>query len=73
MADHILRSQQRDMESPATIKGNVGDIPQKHTTAEITHLVETYGKANSNTCPPPDQPDTLTLDEPSHGPAQQLT
>ena len=73
MADHILRSQQRDMESPATIEGNVGDTPQKHTTANITRLVETHGEANSNTCPPSDRPNTLTLDEPLHGPAQQLT
>ncbi|KAI9754665.1 MAG: hypothetical protein M1815_005485 [Lichina confinis] len=73
MADHILRSQQRDMESPATIEGNIGDTPQKHTAADITRLVETHGEANSNTCPPSDQPNALTLDEPSHGPAQQLT
>ena len=73
MADHILHSQQRDMESPATIKGNVRDMTQKHTTADIAHLVETHGEANSNTRPPSDQPDALTLDEPSHGPAQQLT
>ena len=73
MADHILRSQQRDMESPATIKSNVGDTPQKHTTADIARLVETHGEANSNTHPPSDQPDALTPDEPSHGPAQQLT
>ena len=73
MANHILRSQQRDMESPATIKGNVGDTPQKHITADVARLVETHGKANSNTRPPSDQPNTLTLDEPSYGPAQQLT
>ena len=73
MADHILHSQQRNMESPATIKGNVGDMPQKHTAADIARLVETHGEANSNTCPPSDQPDALTLDEPLHGPAQQLT
>ena len=73
MADHILHSQQRDMESPATIESNVGDTLQKHTTADIAHLVETHGKANSNTCPPSDQPDMLTMDEPLHGPAQQLT
>ena len=73
MADHVLHSQQRDMESLATIEGNVGDTPQKHIAADITLLVETHGKANSNTCPPSDQPDTPTLDEPLHGPAQQLT
>ena len=73
MANHILHSQQHDMESPATIEGNVRDTPQKHIVADITRLVETHGKANSNTCPPSDQPDTLTLDEPSHRPAQQLT
>ena len=73
MADHILHSQQRNMESLATIEGNVGDTPQKHTTADIARLVETHGEANSNTCLPSDQPDTLTLDEPSHGLAQQLT
>ena len=73
MADHILHSQQRDMESPATIEGNVRDTPQKHTTANITCLVETHGEANSNTHPPSDWPDMLTPDEPSHGPAQQLT
>ena len=61
------------MESPATIESNVGDTPQKHITANITCLVETHGKANSNTCSPSDQPDTLTLDEPLHEPAQQLT
>ena len=72
MADHILRSQQRDMESLATIEGNVRDTPQKHITADITHLVETHGEANSNTRLPSDQPDALTPDEPSHGPAQQL-
>ena len=73
MADHILHSQQRDMESPATIEGNIGDTPQKHTAANIALLVETHGEANSNTCPPSDQPDMSTLDEPLHGPAQQLT
>ena len=73
MANHILRSQQRDIESPATIEGNVGDTPQKHTAADVARLVETHGKANSNTCPPSDWPDVLTLDEPLHGPAQQLT
>ena len=73
IADHILRSQQRNMESLATIEGNVGDTPQKHIAADVTHLVETHSKANSNTCPPSDQPDTLTLDEPSYRPAQQLT
>ena len=73
MANHILRSQQRNMESPATIEGNIGDTPQKHTTADIAHLVETHGEANPNTRPPSDQPDALTPDEPSHGPAQQLT
>ena len=61
------------MESPATIEGNIGDTPQKHTTADVTRLVETHGEANSNTCPPSDWPDVLTLDEPLHGPAQQLT
>ena len=61
------------MESPATIKGNIRDMPQKHTMADIAHLVETHGKANSNTCPPSDQPDMLMLDEPLHGAAQQLT
>ena len=39
------------MESPATIKGNIGDMLQNPTTANIAHLVETYGKANSNTYP----------------------
>ena len=73
MADCILRSQQRNMESPATIEGNVGDTLQKHTTADVARLVETHGEANSNTCPPSNQPDVLTPDEPSHGPAQQLT
>ena len=73
MADHILRSQQCDMESPATIEGNVRDTPQKHITADIVRLVETHGEANSNTCPPSNQPDILMLDEPLHGPAQQLT
>ena len=73
MADHILRSQQRNMESPATIEGNIGDTPQKHTTANIACLVETHGEANSDTCPPSDQLDVLELDEPSYGPAQQLT
>ena len=73
MANHILHSQQGDMESPATIESNIRDTPQKHTTANVAHLVETHGEANSNTHPPSDQPDTLTLDEPSHGPAQQLT
>ena len=73
MADHVLCSQQRDMESPATIEGNIGDTPQKHTTANIALLVETHGEANSNTCLPSDQPDAPTLDEPLHGPAQQLT
>ena len=73
MADHVLRSQQRNMESPATIEGNIGDTPQKHIVADITLLVETHGEANSNTCPPSDQPNTPTLDELSHGPAQQLT
>ena len=73
MADHILRSQQCDMKSPATIEGNVRDTPQKHITADITLLVETHGEANSNTCPPSDQPNTPTLDELSHGLAQQLT
>ena len=73
MANHILHSQQHDMESPATIESNVRDILQKHTTANIVLLVETHGKANSNTCPPSDWPDTPTLDEPLHGPAQQLT
>ena len=73
MADHILHSQQHDMESPATIKSNIRDTPQKHITADIAHFVETHGEANSNTHPPSDQPNTLTLDEPSHGPAQQLT
>ena len=61
------------MESPATIEGNIGDMPQKHITADVAHLVETHGEANSNTCPPSDWPNTLTLDEPLHGPAQQLT
>ena len=61
------------MESPATIEGNVRDTLQKHITADIAYLVETYGKVNSNTCLPSDQPDTPRLDEPSHGPAQQLT
>ena len=73
MADHILHSQQHNMESLATIEGNVGDTPQKHTTADITLLVETHGEANSNTRPPSDQPNAPTLDEPLHGPAQQLT
>ena len=73
IADHILCSQQHDMESPATIEGNIGDMPQKHIMADVTLLVETHGKANSNTHPPSDQPNTPTLDEPSHGPAQQLT
>ena len=73
IADHILCSQQHDMESPATIESNVGDMPQKHITANITCLVETHGEANSNTRPPSDQPNMLTLDEPLHGPAQQLT
>ena len=73
MADYILHSQQRDMESPATIEGNIGDTPQKHTAANITHLVETHGEANSDTRPPSDRPNVLTPDEPSHGPAQQLT
>ena len=73
IADHILCSQQHDMESLATIKGNVRDTPQKHITANITHFVETHGEANSNTCPPSDQPNTPTLDEPSYGLAQQLT
>ena len=73
MADHILHSQQRNMESPATIKGNVRDTLQKHTMADIARLVETHGEANSNTCLPSDQPNALTLDEPLHGPAQQLT
>ena len=73
MANHILRSQQHDMESPATIEGNVRDTPQKHTTADIARLVETHGEANSNTRLPSDQPDALTLDEPLYGPAQQLT
>ena len=73
MADHILHSQQRNMESPATIEGNVGDMLQKHITADMARLVETHGEANSNTCQPSDQPDTPTLDEPLHGPAQQLT
>ena len=73
MANHILRSQQHNMESLATIEGNIRDTPQKHITANVTRLVETHGEANSNTCPPSDQPDMLTLDEPLHGPAQQLT
>ena len=73
MADHILHSQQHNMESPATIESNIRDMPQKHITANITHLVETHGKANSNTCPPSDQPNMPTLDEPLHRPAQQLT
>ena len=73
MADHILCSQQHDMESPATIEGNIRDTPQKHTTANIACLVETHGEANSDTCPPSDWPDTPTPDEPLHGPAQQLT
>ena len=73
MADHILHSQQHNMESLATIEGNVRDMPQKHIAADITCLVETHGKANSNTHPLSDQLNTLTLDEPSHGPAQQLT
>ena len=73
MADHIFHSQQRDMESPATIEGNVGDTPQKHIMADVVRLVETHGEANSNIRPPSDQPDALTLDEPLHGPAQQLT
>ena len=73
MADHILRSQQHNMESPATIEGNVGDTPQNHITANITHLVETHGEANSNTRPPSDWPDAPTPDEPSYRPAQQLT
>ena len=60
------------MESPETIKSNIGDTPQKHITANITLLVETHGEANFNTCPPSDQPNTPTLDEPLHGPAQQL-
>ncbi len=61
------------MESPATIEGNVRDTPQKHTAANVTRLVETHGEANSNICPPSDWPDALTLDEPLHRPAQQLT
>ncbi|KAI9750317.1 MAG: hypothetical protein M1815_001884, partial [Lichina confinis] len=73
MADRVLRSQQRNMESPATIEGNVGDTPQKHTAADVARLVETHGEANSNTRPPSDRPNALTPDEPSHGPAQQLT
>ena len=73
IANHILHSQQRNMESLATIEGNVRDTPQKHITADIVRLVETHGEANSNTRPPSDQPDMLTLDEPLHGPAQQLT
>ena len=73
MANHILCSQQRNMESPATIEGNVGDTLQKHITADIARLVETHGEANSNTRLPSDWPNTPTLDEPSHGPAQQLT
>ena len=73
MADHILHSQQRDMESLATIKSNVRDIPQNHTAANITHFVETHGEANFNTYLPSDQPDMPTLDELSHRPAQQLT
>ncbi|KAI9754666.1 MAG: hypothetical protein M1815_005486 [Lichina confinis] len=73
MANYILHSQQRDMESPATIKGNIGETPQKHTAADVTRLVETHGEANSNTHPPSDQPNALMLDKPSHGPAQQLT
>ena len=73
MANHILHSQQHDMESLATIEGNIRDTPQKHITADIMRLVETHGKANSDTYPPSDQPDTLTLDKPSYRPAQQLT
>ena len=73
MANHILCSQQHDMESLATIEGNIRDTPQKHITADITLLVETHGEANSNICPPSDWPDTPMLDEPLHGPAQQLT
>ena len=73
IANHILHSQQHDMESPVTIEGNIGDTPQKHITADIALLVETHGEANSNTHPPSDQPNTPTLDEPLHGPAQQLT
>ena len=54
MANDILCSQQHNMETPATIEGNVRDTPQKHTAADITLLVETYGEANSNICPPSD-------------------
>ena len=61
------------MESPATIEGNIRDTPHKHTAANVTLLVETHGEANSNTYPLSDWPNTPTLDEPSHGPAQQLT
>ena len=73
MANHILCSQQHDMESLATIESNVGDTSQNHITADIMCLVETHGEANSNTHPPSDWPDTPMLDELLHGPAQQLT
>ena len=73
IADHILHSQQRDIESPATIEGNIRDTPQKHITADIALLVETHGEANSNICPLSDWPNVPTLDEPLHEPAQQLT
>ena len=61
------------MESLATIESNIRDIPHNHTAADITHLVETHGKANSNTCLLSNQPDVPMLDEPLYGPAQQLT
>ena len=69
MANHILHSQQHDIESLATIKGNVEDTPQNHITADIAHLVETYSEANSNTHPPSDWLNIPTLDEPLHGSA----
>ena len=69
MANHILHSQQHDMESLATIGSNVGDMPQNHIMADVAYLVETHGEANSNTHPPSDQPNAPTVDEPSYGPA----
>ena len=73
MANHILHSQQCNMESLATIESNIRDIPQNHTTADIAHLVETHGKATSNTHPPSNQLNVPTLDESLNGPVQQLT
>ena len=44
IADHILHSQQHDIESLATIESNVRDMLQNHITADVICLVEIQGE-----------------------------